>query len=130
MRQELVLQTGPEHQLPHINKGATALNAEVPHIGIRIRKHRSERKITQRDLCETVGISENFLSQIENGRRLPSFETLSRIATALDMEPSSIRLPGPVRAELKRLLDDHGIAELRRGLEELQCESQQPNQRR
>lgn len=101
------------------------MNAQVPHIGVRIREQRIARHVTQRDLCEAVGISENFLSQIENGRRLPSFETLGRIAAVLDMEPSTIGFSEPVRNELKRLLDEVGIGEVRRGLEALQRELKQ-----
>ena len=101
------------------------MNAQVPHIGVRIRQQRTARNVTQRDLCEVVGITENFLSQIENGRRLPSFETLSRIAAVLDMEPTTIGFSEPVRSELKRLLDDVGIGEVRRGLEALQHELKQ-----
>jgi transcriptional regulator with XRE-family HTH domain len=101
------------------------MNAEVQHIGIRIQQQRKARRVTQRDLCQAVGISENFLSQIENGRRAPSFETLSRIANVLDMEPASVQFPEPLRLELKRLLDEHGITELHRGLEELQRQMDQ-----
>jgi transcriptional regulator with XRE-family HTH domain len=101
------------------------MNAEVPHIGVRIRQQRVVRSVTQRDLCEAVGITENFLSLIENGRRLPSFETLSRIAAYLDMEAASIGFSEPVRIELKRLLGEVGISEVRRGLEALQRELEQ-----
>ena len=101
---------------------ATNMNAEIQSIGARIRQRRIERKVTQRDLCEAVGISENFLSQIENGRRLPSFGTLSRIATTLQMETAPIRFSEPLRSELKQLLDQHGIGEMRRSLEALQNE--------
>jgi transcriptional regulator with XRE-family HTH domain len=44
---------------------------------------RQERKLSQEQFAELVGISVDFLSLIERGRNAPSFETLDLIAERL-----------------------------------------------
>jgi transcriptional regulator with XRE-family HTH domain len=51
--------------------------------GNRLRAIRQERKLTQEQFAELVGISVDFLSLIERGRNAPSFETLDQIAKGL-----------------------------------------------
>lgn len=53
-------------------------------IGARIRLYREKSGMTQESLSESAGISQNFMSQLETGRRNPSVGTLSRIAAALN----------------------------------------------
>jgi transcriptional regulator with XRE-family HTH domain len=53
-------------------------------IGGRIKDKREKAGMTQEELSEAVGISQNFLSQMETGRRNPSIGTLNKIATALN----------------------------------------------
>jgi len=52
-------------------------------LGKRIYRFRKERRLTQAALAEKVGISNEFMSAIERGARLPSISTLEDIATAL-----------------------------------------------
>ncbi len=42
------------------------------------------------DLAKRVGISGSYLSQIENGKRNPTIETLKAIAGALEIEPEML----------------------------------------
>jgi transcriptional regulator with XRE-family HTH domain len=57
---------------------------ELSHgIGEFIRDLRSNARISLRQLAEQTGISNPYLSQIENGLRKPSAEVLQQIATAL-----------------------------------------------
>jgi transcriptional regulator with XRE-family HTH domain len=51
--------------------------------GNRLRSIRYERKLTQEQLAEHVGISVDFLSLIERGINAPSFETIERMAKRL-----------------------------------------------
>ena len=51
--------------------------------GNRLRALRSERKLTQEQFAEFVGISVDFLSLIERGINAPSFETIERMAKKL-----------------------------------------------
>lgn len=52
-------------------------------IGSRIREERKKRNFTIAELSERVGISSNFLGNIERGVDIPSVETLINIANAL-----------------------------------------------
>lgn len=58
-------------------------------IGSKIRQERTKRNIKQYELAEKSGISNTYLSDIENGRTTPSIKTLKRIAAALGLECSS-----------------------------------------
>jgi transcriptional regulator with XRE-family HTH domain len=51
--------------------------------GSRLRSVRQERKLTQEEFAELVGISVDFLSLIERGRNAPSFEVLEQMARSL-----------------------------------------------
>lgn len=52
-------------------------------LGKRIYRFRKDRRLTQAALAEKAGISNEFMSAIERGARLPSVSTLEDIATAL-----------------------------------------------
>ena len=52
-------------------------------IGLIIREVRKRRKITQGDLCESSGLSQTYLSQIEGGTRSPAIKSLNLISGAL-----------------------------------------------
>lgn len=51
----------------------------------RVRALRLERALTQEELCERAGISIDAVSRIEGGSRVPTLETLERLAAALDV---------------------------------------------
>jgi len=53
--------------------------------GNRIKAIRLDRKLTQEEFAELVGISVDFLSLIERGVNSPSFEVLERMADRLDL---------------------------------------------
>ena len=53
-------------------------------IGSKIRKLRLEKGITQIELAKKAGISNTYLSDIENERTNPSLKTLLKIAKALE----------------------------------------------
>ena len=52
-------------------------------IGENIRKFRTELKLTQKELGEAIGTTQQMIAQYENGRRRPKVETLNKIAKAL-----------------------------------------------
>jgi transcriptional regulator with XRE-family HTH domain len=56
--------------------------------GAKIRKMREDMGFTQEELAKAVGLSSEFISLLELGRRSPSIESLSRIAEFLDKEIS------------------------------------------
>lgn len=51
-----------------------------------IRAWREHKQIKMNKLAKKVGISSAYLSQIENGKRNPTIDTLKAIATELDIE--------------------------------------------
>ena len=52
-----------------------------------IRIWREYKKIKLNELAKIVGISASYLSQIENGKRNPTIDTLKLIATGLKVDP-------------------------------------------
>jgi transcriptional regulator with XRE-family HTH domain len=59
-------------------------------IGTLIRKCRKERKLTLKAVAEKAGISEGFLSQVENAVNSPSVDTLIRICNAVGVDAGSL----------------------------------------
>jgi transcriptional regulator with XRE-family HTH domain len=57
----------------------------LKNLGLKIRFYRESAGLTQGQLSELVNISQNFLSQIENGKRTPSLKTLIKISEILKM---------------------------------------------
>lgn len=53
-------------------------------IGKRIKELRSLKKLTQEDLADLTGLSRPYVAHIERGRKMPTIDTLQKIATALD----------------------------------------------
>jgi transcriptional regulator with XRE-family HTH domain len=55
--------------------------------GANLRSIRTQRKLTQEEFAELVGISVDFLSLIERGINAPSFEVLEQMAKRLKLPP-------------------------------------------
>lgn len=51
-----------------------------------ILNRRIERKMSQQQLAELVGVSQSLINHIEHGRKNPSVEVLVRICKVLDIE--------------------------------------------
>jgi transcriptional regulator with XRE-family HTH domain len=56
----------------------------------RVRVLRRERDLTQQELGRKSGLSRSFLSQVENGNRVPSLSSLTRISAALGIMPIDV----------------------------------------
>jgi transcriptional regulator with XRE-family HTH domain len=54
-------------------------------IGTTIRTHRLQKGLSQGDIEKKTGLLRCDLSRVENGHTVPSLDTLSKIAMALDM---------------------------------------------
>jgi transcriptional regulator with XRE-family HTH domain len=54
---------------------------------LRIKKYRRLRRLSQKELAAKIGISQNFLSEIENGRYDIKLTLLCEIADVLKVEP-------------------------------------------
>jgi len=58
-----------------------------------IRRYRNYRKWTQAEFAEKLGISINFLSDIENGKRWISPASMVKFASVLNIEPYELFKP-------------------------------------
>lgn len=52
---------------------------------LRIKEICKDKGITLNDLAEKIGVSQPSISGIATGRQKPSFDTLEKLATALDI---------------------------------------------
>lgn len=59
-------------------------------VGAAIRKARQEKNLPQDVLSSFAGIARTHLTMIENGDKQPNFETIWKIAVALNMKPSEL----------------------------------------
>lgn len=60
-------------------------DVSVIKIGTTIRTHRLQRGLSQGDIEKKTGLLRCYLSRVENGHTVPSLDTLSKIAAALDL---------------------------------------------
>lgn len=78
-------------------------------VGKRLRRVRSQKELTREQFAEQVGISPQFLAEIENGKKGMSAETLFKICNRFDLsadyillgKASSAQLSDPVQTALK-----------------------------
>jgi len=54
-------------------------------LGPQIKELRTDRGLTLQALANQSGLSKSFLSEIENGKRLPRLETINKIAKAMKL---------------------------------------------
>ena len=54
--------------------------------GKRLRKIRREKDITQEQLAEAIGVTGEFISNLERGKSAPSFETVEKLSEALGVD--------------------------------------------
>ena len=59
-------------------------------LGALIRRHRKENKLTLKAVAEKAGISEGFLSQVENSVSSPSVDTLIAICNAMGINAGDL----------------------------------------
>jgi len=54
-------------------------------IGIRLRKLREDRNLSQGDIEKRTGLLRCYISRVENGHTVPSLTTLERLAAVLEI---------------------------------------------
>ncbi len=59
-------------------------------VGETIRELRKKKKLSQEVLSGLAGIARTHLTMIENGTKQPNFETIWKLANALNMRPSDL----------------------------------------
>lgn len=81
---------------------AIAADGLGPAIGAAIRTARTRAGMSATGLAERSGLSQPYLSQLENGRSSPSIQTLYRIANALELSPQDLLPPSGDEAIVSR----------------------------
>lgn len=59
-------------------------------IGIRIRKYRELRGLSQKELADLIGVSNSRVSNWEQGINRPNADIISDLCKALDVSPSEL----------------------------------------
>lgn len=72
-------------------------------IGTTIRSYRLQRGMSQGDIEKRTGLLRCYLSRVENGHTIPSLETLSKIAEALDLPLSEFFAEDTIRREMNQM---------------------------
>jgi transcriptional regulator with XRE-family HTH domain len=54
-------------------------------LGSVLRRYRKDQKLTLKTVAEKAGVSEGFISQVENSVKAPSLDTLMKICEALEV---------------------------------------------
>lgn len=77
-------------------------------IGTTIRAHRLQKGLSQGDIEKKTGLLRCYLSRVENGHTVPSLDTLSKIAVALDLPIAQFFADDSVGRQLntQRLTDE------------------------
>jgi transcriptional regulator with XRE-family HTH domain len=55
-----------------------------------LQEERKAKKISQEKLAKLTGLDRTFISLIENGKRSPTFSTILKLCSALEIEPSEL----------------------------------------
>lgn len=81
-----------------LNIWGESMHIDFNELGLRIKKRRRELNLKQNELSEMLGISNNYLSNIENGHSIPSLEVFSDICIKLKITPDLLLL-GVIRVD-------------------------------
>ena len=81
------------------------------YLGESIYRNRRSQKLTQAELAEKTGVTEQTIRKIEHGDGNPQFEVVCALVTALMIDPAEIFYPqadtdDPARKQLEILLAD------------------------
>lgn len=62
-------------------------------VGVNVRQIRTNLNMTQEQLAERSGFSQQYISDLERGRRNPTVVTLFELAQALSSDPVALITP-------------------------------------
>jgi transcriptional regulator with XRE-family HTH domain len=71
-------------------------------IGETIRNYRLQKGMSQGDIEKRTGLLRCYLSRVENGHTIPSLDTLSKIAGAMETAAYRSSSPSPATATVPR----------------------------
>jgi transcriptional regulator with XRE-family HTH domain len=66
------------------------LDPDQPALGIAVKAIREQKKVTQVALSQATGFRQRWVSDVENGRRHPSFSNVVRLAAGLGVKTSTL----------------------------------------
>ncbi len=67
-------------------------------IGKRLKEIREEKRISQKELADSMDILPTQYSKVENGKVVPSIQTIVKAATALNVSTDEIIFGAPVKS--------------------------------
>jgi transcriptional regulator with XRE-family HTH domain len=70
--------------------GMSASPAFQTALGLAVKARRLEREITQETLANDTGLHQRWISNVETGKRNPSYASLRRLATGLGLSASEL----------------------------------------
>ena len=82
--------------------------------GQRLRELRTQRQLTQRDLAAKIGVSDTYISKVENGNLhfgdFPSEKFIHKLADALDADEEELllladKVPAKIRKRVRQRPD-------------------------
>ena len=68
------------------------MNVDYKKLGYRLKIAREKKKLTQEELAEKTGVTNNYISNIERNKSIPSLETVVKICNVLDITPDYLVL--------------------------------------
>lgn len=93
------------------------MKLDVKLLGAAIKNARTEKKLTQEQLAEMVGITAVHLKQLESGRRKPSIDVLYALSRTLNISVDSVFFPErtdgrDLQSKIERSLNNCSLHEL------------------
>ena len=61
------------------------MNKSAKKLGENIKEIRTQKGMSQGDLCRKLGVDRAYMSNVENGNKNPTLGTIERIAKALNV---------------------------------------------
>ena len=68
------------------NRGSSfAVYNSAKKLGANMKRIRTEKQMSQGDICRKLGVDRSYISNVENGNKNPTLLTVERIAKALNV---------------------------------------------
>ena len=100
--------------LPQVSK-----SENLQEVGRKIRHYREKKKMSQLELAEAIGVTQNTIYLIETAQSEMKLEKLFRIAEVLDVTPNKL-LPGEAKTASNKFFEfEHMVKQLSEADQEL-----------
>lgn len=87
-------------------------NERLAQLGEKIRQVRLSKAISQVELSKRAGVSQSTITQLERGQKDPTFETLERLSSALNIKSAELIADADtIVLNYKRLHENAGTAD-------------------